>query len=246
LEDNNNISAELLETIERYLNNDLNARELDDFNRLLKLDNEFEALVEDVKTMLLGIEKQTLKETLDGFHKDIPKTTVKAPKDKKVRYLNFSKIAVATSIVIALGSIWFFSTSKNEKLYAKYFKPDPGLPTTMGSTDNFDFYDAMAKYKHGDYNMAIEKWQVLSEKKPENDTLNYFLGVAHLANKDEAKAIPFLEETVDAPDDFVFLNDAYFYLGLAHLKAGNMELAKKNLTLSNTEKGKEIVLKLRP
>lgn len=222
----------------------MNTRELNDFNQLLELDKDFNTKVEDVKTMLLGIENQSLKEQLDEFHKDIPKTKVKKPKDNKVRYLYYSKFAAAAAVIIAIGSIWFFSTPQNEKLYANYFKPDPGLPTTMSSTDNFDFYDAMVKYKHGDYNIAIDRWKVLSEQNPDNDTLNYFLGVAYMANKNTSEAIPFLERSVEAPDEFVFLNDSYYFLGLAYLKEGNIELAKKNLSLSQVDASKLILSKL--
>lgn len=244
MKDNSDISQELLEIIERYINGSMTTQELKDFNQLLELDNDFKVEVEDIKTMLIGIEAQSLKEQLDEFHEDIPKTIAEKPIDNKVRYLNFSKIAAAAAIVIAVGSIWFFSTPQNDKLYAKYFKPDPGLPTTMSSTDNFDFYNAMVKYKHGDYNIAIDKWQTLVEQKPENDTLNYFLGVAHLANKNVIEAIPFLERTVQSKDSFPLINDAHYYLGLAYLKEGNTELARKYLSLSNTDTSKELISKL--
>ncbi len=222
----------------------MTSQELKDFNQLIELDDGFKIKVEDVKTMLTGIEAQSLKEQLDEFHEDIPKTIVKNSIDKKVKFLNFSKIAAAAAMIIAVGSIWFFSTPQNEKLYANYFKPDPGLPTTMSSTDNFDFYDAMVKYKHGDYSIAINKWQTLVEKKPENDTLNYFLGVAHLANKNVIDAIPFLERTVESKDSFPLINDAHYYLGLAYLKEGNIELARKHLILSNIDTSKELISKL--
>lgn len=244
MNDNSDISQELLEIIERYINGSMTSQELKDFNQLLELDNEFKIKVEDIKTMLLGIEAQSLKEHLDVLHEEIPKTLIRKPADKKIKYLSFSKIAAAAAVIIAVGSIWFFSTPQNEKLYANHFKPDPGLPTTMSSTNNYDFYDAMVKYKHGDYNIAIDKWKVLSEQKPENDTINYFLGVAHMANKNTSEAIPFLERSVEAPDEFVFLNEAYYYLGLAYLKEGNIELAKKNLSLSETDASKLVLSKL--
>lgn len=234
-----------METIESYLNGQLNTRELDDFERLMAIDDDFKAQVEEVRTMLFGIEAQSLKEQLDDFHNEIPKSKTQTTAKQKVRFLRYSRIAAAAAIIIAIGGIWFFSGSPNKKLYAKYFKPDPGLPTTMSSTDNFEFYDGMVSYKYGDYDIAIEKWKLLSEKKPENDTLNYFLGVAHLANKSEAEAIPYLERSIEAEDNFVFLDEAYLYLGLAYIKTGNIELAKKNLSLSNAEKSKDIRLKLK-
>lgn len=246
MKDSNNISEELLETIERYLNGTLNTQELKDFNRLLDIDDDFKAQVEEVRTMLFGIETQSLKEQLNEFHKDVPKQIKTEPSPKqKVRYLRYSRIAAAAAIIIAVGSIWFFSTPQNEKLYANYFKPDPGLPTTMGNTANFIFYDAMVNYKYGDYDIAISKWETLAKQKPENDTLNYFLGVAHLAIRKEAEAIPFLERTVQTKKDFALIDDAYYYLGLAYLKEGNLELAKKNLNISNKDLGKELLSKLK-
>lgn len=244
MKDNSKISKELLEIIERYINGSMTSQELKDFNQLLELDNEFKVKVEDVKTMLTGIETQALKEKLNEFHKEIPKTIIENTPNTKVRFLSFSKMSIAAALIIAIGSIWFFSTPKNEKIYANFFKLDPGLPTTMSTTNNFAFYDAMVNYKHGDYTIAIDKWSVLQEKKPGNDTLNYFLGVAYLANKNVTDAIPFLERSIEAKDDFVFLDDAYLYLGLAYLNEGNMELAKKYLTTSETNTAKQIISEL--
>lgn len=238
---NPKISPALLESVEQYLNQTMDADRLEAFESKLKNNSEFKAQVDDIKTMLLGIEAQTLKEKLDDFHKEIKPQTHNAPKSK---FLSFGKFAAAAAIIIAIGSIWFFSTSTNQKLYTKHFKPDPGLPTTMSSTDNFEFYDAMVNYKRGDYKIAINKWQTLLEKKPENDTINYFLGVAHLANKNEIEAIPFLERSVKHQNTFPLIQDAYYYLGLAYLKENNIQLAKKYLKLSNTEASNKIILEL--
>ena len=137
MKDNSNISQELFEAIERYINGTMEPSELKDFNDYLKIDSEFKVQVEDYKTIFQGIEEQSLKEQLDTFHAEIPKPETKNPKFKKVHYLFLSKIAAAAAIIIAMGSIWFFSGSPNQKIYANYFKPDPGLATTMSSTDKF-------------------------------------------------------------------------------------------------------------
>src|SRR5690606_23244373 len=105
----------------------------------------------------------------------------------------------------------------NQKLYAEFFVPDPGLPTTMSSTNNYTFFDAMVNYKQGDYKTAIKKWETLEAANTENDTLIYFLGVAHLAKGNTEDAISYLEKSKDFKDS-VFKNDAYYYLGMAHLK----------------------------
>ncbi|MBR9846528.1 MAG: tetratricopeptide repeat protein [Algicola sp.] len=239
---NSNISQEQLEAIERYINGTMPDEELKAFKTRLENDSEFKTQVEDIRTLLTGIEAQSLKEQLDEFHKDIKKQPIKKG-SAKVRYLQFRKIVAAAAIIIALGSFWFFNQNSNERLYSKYFTPDPGLPTTMSTSSNFDFYDAMVNYKQGDYKTAIKKWELLNANSPDNDTLSYFLGVAHLANKNEKEAIGFLEKSVKN-DDFSLINDAYYYLGLSHLKDGNAELAKQYFKKSSVEKSQALVSEL--
>lgn len=238
----NNISQELLETIERYINKNLTSQENNEFKKKL-LDPEFKAQFEDIKTLVFGIETQSLKEQLDEFHKEIPKTLTPKKETTKVWFLQFGKIAAAAAIIIALGSFWYFGGGSNKKLYNKHFSPDPGLPTVMSETANFEFYDAMVNYKQGDYNTAISKWEKLLENKPKNDTLNYFLGVAHLANKNEESAINHLHN-VTQNSNTNFKNEAHYYLGLAYLKSDNVELAKKNLNFSTIDNSKKILLEL--
>ena len=201
--------------------------------------------VEDVRTMLEGSKSKGLKESPNAFHEEIKQTVVKDEPNKKAKFINSSKIALAAAIVLAFGSIWFFNTSKNEILFTKFFQPATGIPIAISSNNNLDFYDAMENYNQGDYVVAINKWRILQERKPDNDTLKYFLGVAYLANKNNNDAIPFLERSIETDDDFVFLDNAYLYLGLAYLKEGNIELAKKNLNKSEMEIAKEVLSELK-
>ena len=236
---NSNISQEQLEAIERYVNSTMSTEELKAFETQLENDSDFKIQVNDIITLLTGIETQSLREQLDEFHKEIPKQ-VPQKKSPKIQYLQFRKLVAAAVIVIALGSFWFFNQNPTDRLYSKYFTPDPGLPTTMSNTSNFEFYDAMVNYKQGDYKTAIEKWKTLSSK---NDTLTYFLGVAYLADKKEANAIRLLEESVKNKE-FPLVSDAYYYLGLAHLKEGNIQLAKENLQKSSVENSKALLSEL--
>lgn len=240
---NNNITQELLETVERYYNNTMTSAERSEFENKLNNSSSFKTQVEDIKTLILGIEVQSLKEQLNSFHKELSNSEVLETKQPKPKVLNFVKIAVAASIIIALGSFWYFNSNTNEKLYTEYFSVDPGLPTTMSSNNSFEFYDAMVNYKQGDYTTAINKWEKLLQAKPSNDTLNYFIGVAHLANKNEVEAIPFLNVVTNYSNS-AFLNESYYYLGLAYLKNNNVKLAKKNLNFSTVDNSKLILSKL--
>lgn len=250
MKDYSNITPELLETVERYYNGTMAKDEYAQFKAQLQKDAAFKTQVEDVRATLLAIEKQTLKERLDEFHLEIPdqdhhdihnrdpnKPTV------KIHFLIFVKIAIAAAIVIGLGVFWYLSDSPNEKLYSEYFKPDPGLPTTMSSSDNYVFYDGMVNYKQGDYKTAISKWKTLEKNSKENDTLNYFLGVAYLADKNEDQAIFYLDETTKNSSS-VFQEDAYFYLGMAYLKSDKTKAARRAFQQSNSKKSREILEQL--
>lgn len=240
----NDISQEEFEHIEKYLNGSLETSDLQKFEHRLENDVNFNTKVEKLKATLIGIETQALKEQLDVFHEEInEKSTLLETENTKIHTLNWKRLLVAAALIIAAGSFWFLNGNSNERLYAKYFTPDPGLPTTMSSNNNYDFYEAMVDYKQGDYKTAISKWEALQKAKPNNDTLNYFIGVAHLANKNEENAISFLEEAIKN-SEFALVTDAYYYLGLAYLKSKNVDMAKASLQKSTIDNSKALLSEL--
>ncbi|WP_138433193.1 tetratricopeptide repeat protein [Winogradskyella algicola] len=238
------ISQEEFERIEAYLNNSLSKEDLLIFENRLQNEEGFAAKVEDIKTVLTGIETQALKEQLNEFHEDITtqeKETIQF--NPKVKSLQWRKIAVAAALIIATGSFWFLNRNSNDQLYTDFYSPDPGLPTTMSSTDNYEFYEAMVSYKQGHYKEALNTWTKQLKTKVENDTLNYFIGSALLADKKESDAISYLKEVANN-DDSVFKNDAFYYLGLAYLKNNNKEKAIEYLSKSDFTKAKDLLKKL--
>ncbi|MDT0557095.1 hypothetical protein RM697_00460 [Ichthyenterobacterium sp. W332] len=242
----NTISQEEFNTIEQYLLNTMPSGDKEVFERKLTIDNNLKQKLEDVKTLMDGIEIESLKDKLDVFYEDLVLTNDDIHTTKVIKLPWYRKFGVAASVVIllGLGSLWYFNINTHETLYANYFKADPGLPTLMGTEDtNFEFYDAMVNYKQGDYATAISKWNALLKTKTENDTLNYFVGVAKMANKDVNSAIPLLEH-VTTTEGSAFKNEAYYYLGLAYLQANNMELAKKYLNLSTIANSKALLSEL--
>ena len=214
------------------------------FENSLKENPVLKQQVEDIRDLILGIERGSLQEKMDTFHEEITADDP-APKSRPepIKF-NFRKYAIAATVAILIGVTSFFyitAEDQNEKIFDDFFIPDPGLATTMSTESNYDFYEAMVNYKRANYDLAITQWNMLHEKKPENDTLNYFLGVAHLANNQIEPAIEFLSK-VSEQKDSDFIEDTYYYLGLAHLKAGDLETAKFNLNQSRVVNA-QIVLK---
>ncbi|WP_111684443.1 tetratricopeptide repeat protein [Winogradskyella tangerina] len=244
MDDLHHISQEEFERIEAYLNGSLSEEDLSSFEVQLKNEEGFASKVEDIKTVLIGIETQSLKAQLDRFHDEaINNSTNASNSETKVRSLNLRRIAVAAALIIAAGSFWFLTGNSNERLYAKYYSPDPGLPTTMGDTDNYEFYEAMVSYKQGNYKDALKTWKDQLNTKTKNDTLNYFVGSALLASKQEKEALSYLLE-VTKQDHSTFKNEALYYLGLAYLKSDNKEKAIEYLKKSNATQAKDLLNKL--
>lgn len=240
--EDNSLTPEVLDTIDRYYNGSMVQDERAIFEKKLHRNADFRAIVEDLKTTILGIETQLLKERLDEFHNEIYRESPQ-PSKKGTPSLKFINIAIAAGIIIALGVFWLKDGTANDRLFSSYFKPDPGLATTMGFSDNFAFYDAMVNYKQGDYKTALSKWEKLVDKAPQNDTLNYFMGVAYLADEKVENAVRHLNTTIQNPQS-VFLEDAYFYLGLAYLKSGQTEDAIHAFQQSNSGKSRDILREL--
>ncbi len=249
METNTNISQEQLETIERYLNNTMIHDERAAFEKKLETDTKFKLMFEDVKGSVLGIESAALKEKLNEYHSEmIPVRELSSENSsnttKSLRSRIF-QLSIAASIALAFGLFYFMNQgSSSEKLFAKHFKVDPGLPTTMSTTTNYYFYDAMVNYKREEYTIAIEKWEGLLAEKPQNDTLNYFLGVANLAIGNEVDAIKYLKVASENQNNFL-KDDTYLYLGLAYIKAENIDMAKISLDKCNSEPCKDILSEIK-
>lgn len=242
--DFNGISQEEFESIEAYLTGQLSDEDVIVFEDRLKNEKGFASTVKDVKIVLTGLETQALKEQLDEFHNEMPnmQETI-LTNEPKVKSLHWKRIAVAAVLIIGLGSFWLFNGNSNDRLYSKYFSPDPGLPTAMSSTDNYEFYEAMVDYKQGNFNTAGAKWKILLEANPKSDTLNYFIGSALMADDKTSEAISYLN-TVTEIDNGAFKNEAYYYLGLAHLKSDNTNAAISALKKTNLPKSKDLLKKL--
>ena len=127
-------------------------------------------------------------------------------------------VAVSCIALLGLGYWWLMGNeSKYEKMYASYYKPDPGLPTTMSVANNYQFDKGMVAYKAGDYREAADIWLGLSQSMPGNDSLFYFLGVAELALQHPDQALKWLQPLANEPQK-PFSKEASWYAGLLLLK----------------------------
>jgi len=245
LDTNYTISTEEFESIEQYVLGETSAEQRLAFDNKIATDKSLAAKVTEVKLLLAGIDTASLKERLNSYHNNIKKNHPQKGSSKIIA-LN-SKLLVAASVaLLAAVSVWLYTLKANkyEKLYAAYYKPDPGLMSAMGIGDNYLFNKAMLDYKTGNYKKAINEWSKLKTSTSSNDTLNYFLGAAQQANGNSTAALMLLQ-SMAADTAKPFYKDACWYTGLALLQQGNINEAIPYLEKSDRPESSELISQLK-
>ncbi len=213
------LSEKDFERIERFILGDMSAEERQSFQKEMEADKELRETVLEQSDLIKSVEAEGLKAELDSIHSELYDSNQK----KKSPYLFFS---IAASLAVLIGfSFWYFNLEdSSSELYAEYNYTDPGLPVPMSATDSYDFYDAMVDYKTEDYQTAINKWIILLEAEPQNDTLNYYIGASYFNMDAFDQAEPYLDKILNSTAS-KFKYKAQYMLFLAELKRGNTEEA---------------------
>lgn len=223
-----NISEEELELIDKYLSEQLAESEIAAFEKRLDEEESWREKVEEVRLMSIGIQEAFLSGQLDEFHKSAGEMVDSDVKQHRAVNISWAKRwAIAASTLLIVGTLsWllFIKKNGNEQLFADYYQPDPGLPTLMGVSDNYNFDKAMVDYKMGDYKKALATWKSLLKGNEENDTLNYFIASAYLADKDVKESVVYFDKVINY-NNSVFLQDAQWYKALALLDQGRKKEA---------------------
>ncbi|OAD91090.1 hypothetical protein A7A78_04570 [Aequorivita soesokkakensis] len=233
-------NQETQELIDAYLLGKLDATALTDFNERLSIFPKFRAMVEEQRLLFKSVEEYNLKSSLDEYHSEI-----KDEPEKK--WLSPGWLALAASFIVLIGiASWAIFNNGNspQKVFAANFKPDPGLPTSMGTSSEYEFYYGMVNYKRKEYAEAISRWEPIYGANPENDTLVYFLGVANLANGNARQAEKYLKMANEKTES-AFYEDAKYYLALSLLKEHKIEEAIETLSNSSSPANTSLLKQLK-
>jgi tetratricopeptide (TPR) repeat protein len=215
---NIDISQEEFEEIEKFILKQMSAAEQDAFSKRLLADAGWQQKLETVKLLLIGVQEVELTKKLQDFHTDLSSSAKKHQVLGKTAVLKKWLIAASVIVIASFVSLYFLTgNTKGKQLFVDFYRPDPGLLSAMSTTENYLFDRAMVDYKTGDYLEAIEIWKDLLTSKPNNDTLNYFLGSAYLAKEKNEIAIIHFQKVL-ANENSYFQKDAFWYTGLALLK----------------------------
>lgn len=208
------------ETIEAYVLDRMSATERAAFEQRLASEPSLRAELELEREHIQAVELGGLARTFRSIAAEERATDTNTERGRG-RYLAY---AASIAVLLTVAIWWFARPPLNERLFAEHFMPEPGLPVTMGATDDPVFADAMVYYKEGRYAEASQRWAPLLEQEPTNDTLLFYMAMVEMASSAGAQAIPKLNTVVQGPS--IFQSRARWYLFLLHVERGSLEEAR--------------------
>lgn len=247
---------ENFELIEKYLMGQMTSEETLQFEERLSQDAGLQAEKESLETMILGVESLHLKERLSkrriggntkndqgpiSTKESSPTEESKVVEMQTKASFSIQKLAIAASfIVLCLCGWWLLGPSlgTNDQI-DQLFGTDPGLPTPMSETTNYNFYDGMVEFKMENYNKALSQWNN-SQGTIGSDTLDYYIGIALLKQMKLKEAS---EQLKRIPQESELSEKAKWYLLSALIKQDKFDEAKmaiKTMSASTHPKIEEV------
>lgn len=215
-----------------YLSGNLTGSALADFEQRLESDTEFRQSFDLHKETVRLIEIAALRNQLNRIADNTSNNSVNVQKKTRTIQISrtwFAAAAAMIGVVIIFAYQYVNRPSGTDALYAKYYLPDAGLPSMMGSSSNYTLDDAMVDYKSEEFDEAINKFKALHKGAPSNDTVTYYLGMAYMGKEDYDAALPLIEALSARENQFQM--KAQWYRSLILLRQEKYNEAKKALTL---------------
>ncbi len=209
--------------IDRYVNEQMEANELADFEQRMR---ENLALAESVH-LHRDVQKGMEYYFLQGLKQDLIQSDAKKPKSKLRTYL---AIAASVLLLAAAGVTYYLEYGRSpETLFTAYFEPYPNIiAPVQRSASGQEAEQAMQFYEAGQYAQAITVLDGLISQQSEKAGLIFYRGVSYLGSGQSEQAVRDFQTVIQAEDQ-PFLQASHWYLGLSYLKMGNTAEAKKHL-----------------
>ena len=215
------MNEDLFYRIDDYLLGELNPEEQAAFEQEMAQDEALRQAVEEQQELIAAIQLENARRLLDEVMTPSSRNVIKPLWQRAAPYL-----AVAASVLLLITGWYLLRPPSYERLYAANFEAAPGLPTTLGLTDDPTFAEGMIAYKQQQYEQALLRWQPLIARGETSDTLQFYLGITQLGRGSPEEAAPLLSAVAEQPTS-PYQTDAQWYLALAYLRQGKQQAARE-------------------
>lgn len=217
---------EQLEAIRRYLAGEMTPEEAQAFAARLAAEPDLQAALDlevAADRAVRAVDAAQTRRQLQDMHVQMLRT-------QRFRRLR-RRLAVAASILLVLAPISYLlllRPSSEVRLFRKHFSPYPDLITMKDDGDSSRILLALQPYGADvpKYEKAIELFAAVPADDPFKMEAHLYAGVSHLALDQPEPAIAELKLVIAGPKARL-VKDAKWYLGLAYLRANQLDLAEK-------------------
>ncbi len=215
-----------IDEVRDYLQDKLSSQRKQEIDKMIASDPEYarefteqKELVESMTMFYRGKLKQRLKEEDQAKR---PAQGKSASIDKRRWWAMVASLA----LIAVSGYLLFFSDPSSQELFDEHYKPYYNVLSSGERSGEITEMDAMSLYERGRYQEAIIAFHEEIKDPSSQTALVFYLGLSYLATDQPLKAIEKIEKVISGPAT-VLQEPAQWYLGLAYLKAEDIENAKR-------------------
>jgi hypothetical protein len=216
--------------INRYLDGEMNAEELNAFELQMQQDADLQSEVEllkDVNSTLQiklhpGENETALRNALQDMNAEFF-----AGKAEQARVIPLNRrkwIAAVAAIFIVALLLTVWQPWKKEDLYKQYAAVQMPAIAERGATTDSLLKSAVINFNNKNFAEAIPVFETVLKDSAENSFVQYYYAIALLQNDNIEKARAQLTALYDGGS--IFRNDAAFYMALSYLKEKNKPVCK--------------------
>ncbi len=239
-----NFTPDVIEQLIRYLDGELSPEETASTEKLLQEDAAIKERFDNLVAARNAIRAEGLRQKVKGLHQQFyPEVSaVNSAENETAKIIKPSfgnsakiilRIAAVFIFVVAGYSVYEYSTTSNDSVYADNFIKYQ-LPVSRGEGQVQQSIDSL--FSANNFNGVIEIFKSTTEKKQKD----YFLaGLASLETGDSKSAIDNLKTVQQLNGNSTakyFEQETDYYLALAYIKAGNINEAEKQLNIIKANK----------
>ncbi len=222
-----------IETIEKYIDGELEGEELLQFKELLSTEpgikRDYE-LSTEINNAIAEDDIMDLRETLDYMYNK-EKTVKRIPMLFTKR--KFYYAAASAALLIAAGGLTqrlLNPSMDSTGVYDKYYEPyDVTVTYRSGNTETDRLLlNALEFYEEKDYDQALVLFEEILENRGSDMAISLYSGISYMEEEKYQKATTSFNHIISDSDN-LFIEQAKWYLSMCYLKTEKADKAKEVL-----------------
>ncbi|MCK5171657.1 MAG: tetratricopeptide repeat protein [Bacteroidales bacterium] len=221
------------EIIEKYIDGDLEGKELLDFKELLSTDNDIKRdynLSMEINNSIIEDDVMALRETMDYMYQEefkvkrIPQVFTKR---------RFYYAAASAALLIATGGLvqrLISPNLDNNAVFEKYYAPYDVTVTYRSGNIEVDrlLLNALERYEEKDYEQALILFEEVLKTRENDMAISLYSGISYMEEEKYQKATKSFNNII-TDNDNLFIEQAEWYLAMCYLKTEKTDKAQNVL-----------------